>query len=289
MEKNKATITKDIEGNTDTLKEPEKSAAEEASGDLFNPTSMIFVNSVVCCCILLVAFSLAGIAFQVFYLDPRTRMIEAAKKLEMVESVEVKEMAARSKMMKDVLLQEVRSFYASWGDRLSLMTKRHKAEQKKLVARGPAPAPNRPAPLPIAQTPKRHSPSPQLEEAIEIENTSVVEEEEQQEASRSSSTTFSNKSTASLIRDDDDGEDGPAPDNEGKEDQPPPAVSQVSVRSRPPTASPLDNDAEAAKSNVSLRDMGASSGGESPGPQPLGSQISVKPLIEDDGDEESKV
>lgn len=54
----------------------------------------------------------------------------------MVESVEVKEMAARSKMMKDVLLQEVRSFYASWGDRLSLMTKRHKAEQKKLVARG---------------------------------------------------------------------------------------------------------------------------------------------------------
>ena len=54
----------------------------------------------------------------------------------MVDSLEVKEMAARSKIMKDVLLAEVRLFYASWGDRLFLMTKRHKEEQKKLMAKG---------------------------------------------------------------------------------------------------------------------------------------------------------
>ena len=61
------------------LKEPLQSAAEEASSDLFNPKSKLFVNSVVVTCILLVVFSIAGIGFQVLYLDPRNRMIEAAK------------------------------------------------------------------------------------------------------------------------------------------------------------------------------------------------------------------
>ena len=56
--------------------------------------------------------------------------------LEMVDSVEVKELASRSKRLKEALLDEVRSFYSAWSDRLSLMTKRHKEEQKKLLARG---------------------------------------------------------------------------------------------------------------------------------------------------------
>ena len=56
--------------------------------------------------------------------------------LEMVDSVEVKELASRSKKLKEALLEEVRSFYSAWSDRLSLMTKRHKEEQKKLIARG---------------------------------------------------------------------------------------------------------------------------------------------------------
>ena len=54
----------------------------------------------------------------------------------MVDSVEVKELAARSKKLKEALLAEVRAFYSAWSDRLSLMTKRHKEEQKKLLARG---------------------------------------------------------------------------------------------------------------------------------------------------------
>ena len=61
------------------IQEPSQSAAEEASSDLFNPKSKIFVNSVVASCIMLLVFSIAGIAFQVCYLDPRNRMIEAAK------------------------------------------------------------------------------------------------------------------------------------------------------------------------------------------------------------------
>lgn len=59
--------------------EPSQSAAEEASSDLFNPKSKIFVNSVTASCVMLLIFSIAGIAFQVCYLNPRTRMIEAAK------------------------------------------------------------------------------------------------------------------------------------------------------------------------------------------------------------------
>jgi len=54
----------------------------------------------------------------------------------MVDSKEVKDMAHKSKMMKEVLLSEVRAFYSSWGDRIGVMTRRHKEEQKKLLARG---------------------------------------------------------------------------------------------------------------------------------------------------------
>lgn len=54
----------------------------------------------------------------------------------MVESDEVKEMARRAKLLKEMLLKEVQSFYAVWTDRLTHLTKKHKAEQKKLLARG---------------------------------------------------------------------------------------------------------------------------------------------------------
>eukprot|EP00111_Clytia_hemisphaerica_P024317 TCONS_00071725-protein len=266
LEKEKADIVKDVERNTETLTEPEQSAAEEASSDLFNPSSKIFVNSVLVSCILLVIFSLFGIGFQYLYLDPRNRMIEAAKNLEMVDSVEVKQMAAQSKMLKEALLSEVRQFYAVWGDRLSVITKRHKEEQKKLLARGPSTPPSRPKAAPVM------APSPQAEEAIEIDHVDEPEPEQQPESSRSTSsaaTSLSNKSTTSLIKD--DGEDGPpaAPEDPPAEDQ-----------------TPQDEDKPENENNsdesVSLKDMSQS-------PDMNGSKISVKPLIEDGSAEESKV
>ena len=56
--------------------------------------------------------------------------------LEMVESEEVKQMATRAKMLKEILLEEVRVFYAAWKDKLEGLTKRHKIEQKMVMARG---------------------------------------------------------------------------------------------------------------------------------------------------------
>ena len=145
------------------------------------------------------------------------------------------------------------------------------------LLKGPAPATSR-------SMPPRHRSQPHVEEAIEIENNEepTAPEEEPKQSSRSSSTTLSNKSTASLIRDDSP-EDGPATaadntpfDQEDKAPSPPPAYSS------PPPPEPEPSN---AKSTVSLKDL-------SP-PSPTSdsdlnsSQISVKPLIEED--EESKV
>lgn len=54
----------------------------------------------------------------------------------MVESTEVKEMALRAKMLKDTLLMEVEGFYDRWAEKLNNLTRKHKAEQKKLMTKG---------------------------------------------------------------------------------------------------------------------------------------------------------
>ena len=165
-------------------------------------------------------------------------------------------------------------------------------------------------PAPIRSKPPPHATAPPVEEAIEIEDNSTKVEESSRPPS--SATTFSNKSTASLIRDDSPAADNPAFDDEdGKhgEPSPPPAYSAVSVRSQPPpstsaaqstsslqstdnpvskSSASLRPNSQQAKSNVSLNNLsGSSSPVDSPGAELTGSQISVKPLIEDD--EESKV
>lgn len=151
---------------------------------------------------------------------------------------------------------------------------------------------------------RQPSPQPHVEEAIEIENNDNQTAPEEPKQTSRSSPAFSNKSTASLIRDDggpeDDGNsaaDNPAFDEEDKQPSPPPAYSAASVRSQQPPPPPAEDEnpppvnkstasiRSKAKSNVSLKNL-------SPG-SPTGdfdlnsSQISVKPLIEDD--EESKV
>lgn len=56
-----------------------ESAASEKASDLFDPTSPLFKNSLMGCCILLVVFTAFGLLFEYAYLRPRHRMIEAAK------------------------------------------------------------------------------------------------------------------------------------------------------------------------------------------------------------------
>ena len=54
----------------------------------------------------------------------------------MVESVEVKEMARRARLLKETLLKEVQEFYDRWSEKLDNLTRKHKAEQKKLATKG---------------------------------------------------------------------------------------------------------------------------------------------------------
>ena len=58
--------------------------------------------------------------------------------LEMVESIEVKEMAMRAKLLKETLLYEVGEFYKRWSEQLTELTQKHKLEQKNILTKGKA-------------------------------------------------------------------------------------------------------------------------------------------------------
>ena len=54
----------------------------------------------------------------------------------MVESIEVKEMAMRAKLLKETLLYEVGEFYKRWSEQLTALTQKHKLEQKNILTKG---------------------------------------------------------------------------------------------------------------------------------------------------------
>lgn len=145
VDSHKAEITTRIEESTNTLKEPDGSAAMEKSSDLFNPNSDIFKNSIFGTTVILIILSVGGLMFEYGYLRPRHRMIEAAKNLEMVESREVKELAYRARCLKEILLGQVAEFHERWNEQLAKLTAKHKIEQKKLLGRGNMPPPSSPS------------------------------------------------------------------------------------------------------------------------------------------------
>lgn len=247
IEENKASITQDIEKNTDTLTEPDQSAAEEASSDLFNPSSKLFVQSMTFSSVLLVVFGLIGFFFDRFYLQPRTRMIEAAKNLEMIESGEVKEMAKRAKLLTSTLLHEVQLFYDSWSDVLGTLTQKHKAQQTALLQRGKKSAAR-------ASAPPRHF----VEEAIEMEQADAsVDTPQEKLSSRPSTASSSNtyntsKSTTSLIRKESEINEMAHDDSKDSKDNQNPSSSssstshQQKVESQPPPTPPIPGTPEQA-------------------------------------------
>ncbi|XP_057304187.1 uncharacterized protein LOC130641408 [Hydractinia symbiolongicarpus] len=197
LEKNKAEIVADIENNVDTLEEPKGSAAEEASADLFDPKSTLFVRSMIGSGVMLLIMTVGGLLFEYGYLRPRHRMIEAAKNLEMVESTEVKEMALRAKMLKDTLLMEVEGFYDRWAEKLNNLTRKHKAEQKKLMTKGTSTGP-----------PPAAWQHPQVEEAVELDGSDGLDKRPSTSgsvaSSSGSSSGKSHRSTASLVDNNDE-------------------------------------------------------------------------------------
>jgi len=178
LEKNKAKVTKFIESNTYTLEAEDGSAASEAAGDLFDPGSALFQSALRGCLILLVILSAGGLLFEYCYLRPRHRMIKAAKNLEMVESIEVKEMALRARLLKETLLYEVGEFYDRWSEKLGYLTGKHKEEQKTLLTKGASPGP----------APARQWQAPPGEEVI------VIQDDQRPESSSNSSSGGSVKS-----------------------------------------------------------------------------------------------
>ena len=136
LENRKQEILNDIEANTNAIEEPENGAM-----DILDPKNPLFQNAMYGCAILMVVLTVGGLSFEYGYLRPRHRMIEAAKNLEMVDSVEAKEMHQKAKLLKETLLAEVSEFYDRWSEKLGNLTKKHKEEQKKLMSQGTSNAP----------------------------------------------------------------------------------------------------------------------------------------------------
>ena len=56
--------------------------------------------------------------------------------LEMVETPEIREMARRAQLMKEILLAEIKEFHERWKDNVVNLRKRHQDQQKDFLNRG---------------------------------------------------------------------------------------------------------------------------------------------------------
>ena len=150
---------------------------------------------------------------------------------------------------------------------------------------GPAPPP----PKPIRQQ------SPQVEEAIELESTDVVDEPvpPPQEESRPSTSNGSNKSTSSLIRSDEETGNSPTPPPEGgdeeapppppeEEEAPPPPAEEAPAEEAPAEEAPAEEPPAEEPPVDDQHEMQPPAS-----PEGQGSKISIQPLVPDN--EESKV
>eukprot|EP00794_Sanderia_malayensis_P018225 gene18225-20043_t len=129
-------ISSDVAANTQTLQVSSTSAAESNAANLFNGTSPLFVNAVISSLTMLAIFSILGLLFEYCYLKPKKLMLQAARNLEMVETPEIREMAKRAQVMKEILLFEIKEFHERWKENVVNLRKKHQDQQKELLSRG---------------------------------------------------------------------------------------------------------------------------------------------------------
>ncbi|XP_047138621.1 uncharacterized protein LOC100210300 isoform X1 [Hydra vulgaris] len=136
LSNNSAKVLKAIQENSFTLSAPQSSAAQDSASSIFFSSNRLFVRSVITTTLLLVFFFIFGVLFEYWYLQPRKRMIQAAKNLEIVQSPEVKENAKRARFLKEYLLWEVNEFYDRWSKKLTYLSRKHKLQQQAFLSRG---------------------------------------------------------------------------------------------------------------------------------------------------------
>ena len=102
--------------------------------------------------------------------------------LEMVESVEVKEMAKRAQLMKEALLEEVTEFYNRWNENISNLRKKHKEQQRLLAERQKGGKTDKVRPASAQEAMEME----QVDVAPSVKSVKAFEEEPQPSSARSS-------------------------------------------------------------------------------------------------------
>jgi len=122
-------ITQDIQNTMSALPEPEKSAAEEKSSNLFDPNSPIFRTAVYSCLGMIAFFTIVGIAWEYCYWRPKKAREEGPKKefeRSMTPHTSFEELvAAQCQELEDAMITEVTAFYKSFNQKLKEIRMRH--------------------------------------------------------------------------------------------------------------------------------------------------------------------
>lgn len=124
-------ITNIIQEKMKALKESSKSAAEEKSSNLFDPSSSIFQAAVYSCLGMIAFFTIIGVAWEYFYYRPRHQQDGGKTAVERPLSPHTtfeELVAAQAQELEDAMITEVMAFYKTWSRKLEEIKKKNLRE-----------------------------------------------------------------------------------------------------------------------------------------------------------------
>lgn len=143
-------IVDKIQRNMNALPEPEKSAAEEKSANMFDPESEVFQTAVYVCLGIIVFLTLCGVAWEYLYWRPKLAK-EAKPEPEEERAITAHTsyeelVAAQCQELEDAMITEVMGFYKAFNRKMEEIKKSHLIEndssekkEKKALMETPPP------------------------------------------------------------------------------------------------------------------------------------------------------
>ncbi|XP_057304472.1 uncharacterized protein LOC130641614 [Hydractinia symbiolongicarpus] len=127
-------ITDQIQSQMTALPEPEKSAAEEKSSNLFDPKSEVFQNAVFTCLGLIGFLTVCGILWEYVYWRPKQKREQPEKadpgRVVTPHTSFEELVAAQCQELEDAMITEVMAFYKAFNRKLEDIRKRHLRDDK---------------------------------------------------------------------------------------------------------------------------------------------------------------
>lgn len=125
-------IVEQIQRNMNALPEPEKSAAEEKSSNMFDPSSDVFQQAVYVCLGIIVFLTLCGVAWEYLYWRPKLAKEakpEAEDDRAITAHTSYEELvAAQCQELEDAMITEVMGFYKAFNRKMEEIKKTHLQE-----------------------------------------------------------------------------------------------------------------------------------------------------------------